>query len=185
MTPAPRRRAWSILVLACALAGPGCNQFGSRQRLEEGRRYIQALRSENDQLKDQLLTYRNQAEDLSERAVDDNRRASVQAETIEGLRRSVHAYQTQQDELKTAFRELRDSLPAAVRSAMTEGASRVALDSDREPAEATPPPSQPPTRAERRKPLPTEREVPRRRSDGWTVSVDGRVSDEPGLVTGP
>ncbi|WP_165073980.1 hypothetical protein [Paludisphaera rhizosphaerae] len=186
MTPAPRRRAWSILALACALTAPGCNQFGSRQRLEESHRYIQALRSENDQLKDQLLTYRNQYDDLSERSVDDNRRAVAQVETIEGLRRSVHAYQTQQDELKTAFRELRDSLPTAVRSVLAEKGSRVALDADRDPIdEETPPPAEPPTRTERRKPLPTEMEATRRRTDGWAPASSKRLSDEPGLDPSP
>lgn len=182
MTPAPRRRAWSILALACALAGPGCNQFGSRQRLEESRRYIQALRSENDQLKDQLLTYRNQNEDFSERAVDDNRRVAAQAETIDGLRRSVHAYQTQQEELKTAFRELRDSLPAAVRSAMSDRGSRVALGDEHDPVEETPPRSEAPARAERRKPLAAELEASHRVDDGWTpVSV----ADEPPFDAAP
>jgi len=185
MTPAPRRRAWSNLALACALFGPGCNQFGSRQRLEESRRYIQALRSENDQLKDQLLTYRNQYDDLSERSVDDTRRVAAQAETIEGLRRSVHAYQAQQDELKTAFRELRDSLPTAVRSALADGPSRVALDADRDAAVEETPPAAPATRAERRKPLPTELEEPRRGSGGWAPAPNDRVAGEPGLNPSP
>ena len=191
MIPAPRRRGWSILALACAALGPGCSQFGPRQRLEESRRYIQALRSENDQLKDQLLTYRNQAEDSSERAVDDARRLSAQAETIEGLRRSVHAYQAERDELKTAFRELRDSLPAAVRSAMAEPGSRVAQapsgpDDGRDADDATGPVAETaPAREERRKPVPTRMDARRRPRSGWAPAADASPGDEPGLAPSP
>ncbi|WP_337174355.1 hypothetical protein [Paludisphaera sp.] len=166
MNRAPRHRAWTVLALACAAAGPGCNQFGSRQRLEEGRRTIQALRSENDRLKDQLLTLRNENQDLSERAVDDARRVAALAETVEHYRSSIHAYQAERDELKDSFRTLRDSLPSAVRSALADSDRRVVLD-DREPAE-TPPEPAPAVRAERRKPVPTEHDAPPPPSDGWS-----------------
>lgn len=186
MIPAPRRRAWTILALACAAAGSGCSQFSSRQRVEESRRYIQALRSENDQLKDQILAFRNQNQDFSERSVDDARRLAVQSDTIEGLRRSVHAYQAEHDELKTAFRELRDSLPSAVRSAMSESGARVALDSDRTPevSDVTPPTPLAAPRQERRKPVLTEHEATERPRDEWGPASSPR-HDEPSLDPSP
>lgn len=163
MTRAPRRTAWSMLVLACAAAGAGCNQFGPRQRLDESRRTIQALRSENDRLQDQLLTLRNENQDLSERAVDDGRRIAALAESVGDYRSSIHAYQAERDELKNSYRELRDSLPAAVRSALAaDGDRRVVLD-DREP-DGVPATAR---RDERRKPIPTEHEEPPPPRDGW------------------
>lgn len=166
MSRAPRLKAWTVLALACAAAGPGCNQFGSRQRLEEGRRTIQALRSDNDLLKDQLLTLRNENRDLSERAVDDSRRIAALAESVEEYRGSIHAYQADRNELKESFRAVRDSLPAAVRSALADSDRRVVLD-DREPDD-TPPTPAAPVRVERRKPILTEHEEPRGSPDGWS-----------------
>lgn len=188
MTFAPRRRAWTILALACASAGPGCSQFSSRQRLEESRRYIQALRSENDQLKDQVLAFRNQNQDLSERAVDDARRLAVQSEVIVDQRRSIHAYQAQSEESKTAFRQLRDSLPAAVRSAMADGGSRLALDDDRPRGDADAPEApDEPKRQERRKPVPTEHQSRDRPASAWAPAPADRDHDrdEPGLDAAP
>jgi hypothetical protein len=166
MSRAPRHKAWTVLALACAAAGPGCNQFGSRQRLEEGRRTIQALRSDNDRLKDQLLTLRNENHDLSERAVDDSRRIAALSESVDDYRGSIHAYQARQDELKESFRALRDGLPAAVRSALADSDRRVVLD-DREPAD-TPPTPETPLRVERRKPIHTEHDEPQPSRDGWS-----------------
>jgi septal ring factor EnvC (AmiA/AmiB activator) len=170
MTRAPRRTAWSLLVLACAAAGTGCNQFGPRQRLDESRRTIQALRSENDRLQDQLLTLRNENQDLSERAVDDGRRIAALAEAVGDYRNSIHAYQAERNELKNSYRELRDSLPTAVRSALApDGDRRVVLD-DREPDAPEPAPA---PRSERRKPIPTEHEGPPPPRDGWAPARPG------------
>ncbi|MDG3003299.1 hypothetical protein [Paludisphaera mucosa] len=187
MIAAPRRRAWSILALACAAAVPGCSQFGSRQRLDESRRTIQSLRSENDQLKDELLTFRNQNEDYSERAVDDARRLTAQSTTIENLRGSVHAYQAEHEDLKTAFRELRDSLPAAVRSAMSESGSRVALgkDDQAEASDVTPPTPEPAPRTDRRKPMPTRLDSPQDRRFGWAPAAEPSREAEPALDASP
>ncbi len=165
MDRARRRKAWTLLALACASAGSGCSQFGSRQRIEESRRTIQALRAENDRLQDQVLTLRNDNQDLSERAVDDARRVAALSGSVEDYRSSIHAYQAERDELKDSFRALRDGLPDAVRSALaTDGDRRVArVEPDSEPP-ATPPT---PARAERRKPVVAERDEPRRGSGGW------------------
>ena len=92
MIRALRLVATSILSLFLASALPGC-QFGRRRQLDECRRLSQTLRSQNDQLKDQMLAYRSLNEDFSERAVDDGRRLDQQAEAIERLERSVQAYQ--------------------------------------------------------------------------------------------
>jgi multidrug resistance efflux pump len=105
-----------ILGLVLAAVLPGC-QFGARRQLDECRRLSQTLRSQNDQLKDQVLAYRNSNQDFSERALDDARRLAQQAETIEELKRSVYAYQADRDEMKTAFREMRDNLPETIRAA--------------------------------------------------------------------
>ena len=116
MIRAFRLMATTFLATTLAAALPGC-QFGARRQLDECRRLSQTLRSQNDQLKDQMLAYRSQNEDYSERAVDDSRRLDQQSEAIERLERSVQAYQAERDELQTAFRELRDGLPAAIRAA--------------------------------------------------------------------
>jgi hypothetical protein len=133
MTRAPRLAATLILAPILAACLPGC-QFGARRQLDECRRLSQTLRSQNDQLKDQMLAYRNQNEDFSERAVDDSRRLDQQAEAIERLERSVQAYQAERDELQAAFRELRDSLPAAVRAA--SAASEAPARAGRDPGDA-------------------------------------------------
>lgn len=182
MIRAPRRTAWSILALACAAAGSGCGQFGPHQRLEESRRTIQALRSENDQLKDRVLTLRNENEDASERAVDDARRVAALAESVEEYRGSIHAYQAQRDEMKAAYRELRDSLPAAVRSALVDSDRRIALDDRGTESDPSPPPA---PRVERQKPVPTEHEASPPPRDGWSPSRPIRVEDEPGLDAPP
>ncbi|WP_165249217.1 hypothetical protein [Paludisphaera soli] len=184
MSSAPRRRAWSTFALACAMAGPGCSQFSSRQRIEESRRYIQALRSENDQLKDQVLAYRNQNQDFSERAVDDARRLAVQADVIDDQKRSIHAYQAEREDLKTAFRQVRDSLPSAVRSAMSDAGSRIALDGDRGERD-TPPDPEPAAREERRKPVPTGHESSDGPRGGWGPALEEAPGDEPGLDPSP
>jgi hypothetical protein len=166
------------------MAGPGCSQFSSRQRVEESRRYIQALRSENDQLKDQVLAYRNQNQDFSERAVDDARRLAVQSEVIDDQKRSIYAYQAEREDLKTAFRQLRDSLPSAVRSAMADSGSRIALDADRGERD-TPPAPEPARREERRKPVPTGHESSSGSRVGWTPASEAAGRDEPGLEPSP
>jgi len=118
MIRAPRLVASSMLALVLASALPGC-QFGASRQLDECRRLSQTLRSQNDQLKDQVLAYRGQYEDATERAVDDARRLSQQEEAIDRLEHSVQAYQHERDELQTAFRDLREGLPAAVRAALS------------------------------------------------------------------
>jgi hypothetical protein len=134
MIRAPRLALTPILALALASALPGC-QFGASRQLDECRRLSQTLRSQNDQLKDQVLAYRGQYEDAAERAVDDARRLSEQDEAIARLESSVQHYQDERDQLQTAFRELRDGLPAAVRAALSSppGTTRTAAAPADEP----------------------------------------------------
>jgi hypothetical protein len=167
MTRALRLVATPILALATAAVLPGC-QFGARRQLDECRRLSQVLRSQNDQLKDQMLAYRNSNQDYSQRAMDDDRRLTQQAEAIERLERSVQAHQSERDELQTAFSALRDGLPAAVRAASS---------------------SEPPARASRSPedaPVPRQFKVPTTKVDdetehraAWKPTAEGPASDPP------
>lgn len=163
--PRPPSRPLLALTAILALSAPGCSQFGTRQRLEESRRMIQTLRAENAQIKDQMLSYRNLNRDYSERAVDDARRLDQQEEAIERLEHSVQAYQRERDDLRTAFRELRDNLPDAVRSALAPPAEiRAAAPGPATKTERMA--AAPRTRSER--PVPTEHEPKSVGREGWT-----------------
>jgi len=164
--PRPPSRWFLALSAVLALSAPGCSQFGTRQRLEESRRMIQTLRAENAQIKGQMLSYRNLNRDYSERAVDDARRLAQQEEAIEHLERSVQAYQRERDDLRTAFRELRDNLPDAVRSALAPRSDIRAASLDAEPeAEIKPIAKVPRARSER--PAPTQHERKTTGRDTW------------------
>lgn len=181
MIRAPRPPSWPFLAMLAvsALAASGCSPFGTRQRLDESRRMIQTLRAENSQIKDRMLSYQDQNRDYSERAVDDARRLTRQEEAIERLERSVLAYQRERDDLETAFRELRDNLPNAVRAAL-------APSSDIR-AETPPiPPAAPPAKrlAEKPRPrpdspVPTEHETRTIPRGAWAPApgdvLDGRA----------
>ncbi|MDR3620361.1 MAG: hypothetical protein P4L85_13505 [Paludisphaera borealis] len=173
MIRALRLVATPILALVLALALPGC-QFGARRQLDECRRLSQTLRSQNDQLKDQMLAYRNQNQDFSERAVDDARRLSQQDEAIERLERSVQAYQGERDELQTAFSELRDSLPATIRAASSPSGTRV--QAARDPDDAPKPREfKVPSRARAE----TDVDEPEDRRTGWAPAA-GEPASDPG-----
>jgi hypothetical protein len=94
------------------LVAPGC-QIVPRQQLDECRRLSQTLRSENAQLKDQMLVLKGQNRDLAERAVDDSRRLSQLEEANDRLETSVQAYQDERTKLESAFKDLRASLPGS------------------------------------------------------------------------
>lgn len=85
-----------------------------REQVDECHRLNQTLRSENAQLKDQLLALRSQNQDYSERAVDDARRLEALEQANLRLETSVQAYQDERTRLETAYKELRASLPQAV-----------------------------------------------------------------------
>jgi len=143
---------------------------------------IQTLRAENAQIKDRMLSYQNQNRDYSDRAVDDARRLAQQDEAIERLERSVQAYQRERDDLETAFRELRDGLPDAVRSALAPRSDIRAAEAPKPPAEterlAEASLSRSKTRAER--PVPTEHERKTAGRGAWAPA-----SSDPSPDSGP
>src|SRR5947209_13570453 len=106
-------RLKSALPLLCAaLLTPGC-QFVPRQQLDDCRRLSQTLRSENAQLKDQMLALKGENRDFAERALDDSRRLSQLEEANNRLETSVQAYQDERTKLESAFKELRACLPGS------------------------------------------------------------------------
>jgi hypothetical protein len=82
-----------------------------RQELDDCHRLSQTLRSENANLKDQVLVLRTQNQDLSERAVDDARRLTQLESSNQRLETSVQAYQDERTRLEAAYQELRACLP--------------------------------------------------------------------------
>jgi chromosome segregation ATPase len=86
-----------------------------RQELDDCHRLSQTLRSENANLKDQVLVLRTQNQDLSERAVDDSRRLAQLESSNQQLETSVQAYQDERSRLEAAYQELRACLPASLR----------------------------------------------------------------------
>jgi hypothetical protein len=95
-----------------ALGISGC-QLAPREQLDECHRLSQTLRSENAQLKDQMLALRSQNQDYSERAVDDARRLSQLEAVNDRLEASVQAYQDERTRLESAYKELRANLPGS------------------------------------------------------------------------
>ena len=81
MARAPRLKL-ALPLLARGLAGARVPACVPRQQLDECRRLSQTLRSENAQLKDQMLALKGQNRDFAERAVDDSRRLA-QLEEVE------------------------------------------------------------------------------------------------------
>ncbi|HKM53194.1 MAG TPA: hypothetical protein VJY33_07250 [Isosphaeraceae bacterium] len=101
-----------LLLAWVALAAGGC-RMAPREQVDECHRLNQTLRSENAQLKDQMLALRSQNQDYSERAVDDARRLDALEQANVRLETSVQAYQDERTRLETAYKELRASLPQA------------------------------------------------------------------------
>ena len=85
---------------------------GRRDQVEECHRLSQGLRTENAQLKDQVLALRSQNQDLSERAVDDIRRMAQLEDVNRQLETSVQAYQDERGRLESAYKELAPACPA-------------------------------------------------------------------------
>jgi len=113
--PVHRALAASCLGLA-ALSGCG---LVPKSKMDECHRVSQTLRAENNRLKDVTLDLRAQNQDLSQRAVDDARRISVQDEAVGRLERSVAAYQGEREKLAAAF----EAVKRQVRTAASPQAS--------------------------------------------------------------
>lgn len=107
------RLAWIALLVGFVPAA-GC-RLVSRDQMEECRRLSQSLRTENAQLKDQVLSLRSQNQDLSERSVDDVRRLAQLEEVNRRLATSVQTYQDERGRLEAAYKDLRASLPESIR----------------------------------------------------------------------
>jgi hypothetical protein len=102
------------LTVLPALVVSGCSLV-PREQMEECHRLSQTLRSENAQLKDQMLALRSQNQDYAERAVDDARRLSQLEQANLRLETSVQAYQDERSRLEAAYKDLRASLPQSLR----------------------------------------------------------------------
>jgi hypothetical protein len=107
-------RLW-IVFPTLAFAVSGCRMV-PRDQVEECHRLSQTLRTENAQLKDQVLALRSQNQDLSERSVDDVRRLAQLEAANRTLESSVQAYQGERARLESAYKELRASLPGALQA---------------------------------------------------------------------
>jgi hypothetical protein len=101
-----------LVLAAAALVASGCH-LASPDQLDECHRLSQTLRSENAQLKDQMLALRSQNQDYAERAVDDARRLAQLESVNQRLETSVQAYQDERTRLESAYKELRASLPGS------------------------------------------------------------------------
>ena len=162
-------RLKSALPLLCAaLLVPGC-QIVPRQQVDDCRRLSQTLRSENAQLKDQMLALKGYNRDLAERAVDDSRRLAQLEEANNRLETSVQAYQDERTKLESAFKELRDQ-PAGLTSAPFPQAyrrGRARAGAEIEPGAETVPDSGPALA-----PDPEETSAPKRKRRGPRRSED-------------
>ncbi len=108
-----RARTHRLALAITLIAVPGC-ALGFRGPLDESQKLGQTLRSENAQLRDQILALEGQNRDLSERAVDDARRLAAQDDAIKRLEHSVMAYQDERKKLESAYRRLTASLGTEV-----------------------------------------------------------------------
>jgi hypothetical protein len=102
----------------------------SREQMEECHRLSQTLRTENAQLKDQVLALRSQNQDLSERSVDDVRRIAQLEDVNQRLETSVEAYQDERGRLESAYKELRASLPGSLKPLSLSRAGEVAAETN-------------------------------------------------------
>ena len=102
-----------LVLAAAAFVASGC-RMAPRQEVDDCHRLSQTLRSENAELKDQMLALRSQNQDFSERAVDDARRLAQLETSNQRLETSVQAYQDERTRLEAAYKELRASLPGSL-----------------------------------------------------------------------
>jgi hypothetical protein len=107
----PSRLLFGLMVMAAAW-GEGCAN-SPRARLTDCERLIQAVRTENAQLKDVVLKLRTHNHDLAQRSVDDAKRIRVLEKANRRLEQSVLAYQDERDRLATAFEQFKSQLQAA------------------------------------------------------------------------
>lgn len=111
MVKTTRRSCGPIVSLVCAVlcAEAGCVLVPQAQ-LDECRQRGQALRAENDRLKDQVLTLRSENQDIAQRSVDDERRLKAQEAAIDRLEETARAYQDDRERLASAYEHLKSQL---------------------------------------------------------------------------
>jgi hypothetical protein len=160
------------LLLFAALLASGCS-FVPRSQVEECHRLSQTLRSENAQLKDQVLATKSQNRDLSERAVDDSRRLAQLEEANNRLVESVQTYQDERSRLEAAYKELRANLPGSSQplSFQSRDEDRIATKVDEELVRQ---PKRP------RRPTSKKRPESLNRSDSSVRGDDSWVASRPG-----
>jgi chromosome segregation ATPase len=90
----------------------GC-AFVPKSRFDEAEKLVQSLRSENAQLKDSALTLKVQNQDLSQRALDDDKAIRSLEAANSQYEKSIQAYQTEREDIVSAFRELKGQVQTA------------------------------------------------------------------------
>ena len=110
-----RSRYLSIYLFAAALASAGCGVVPTT-RLDDAKKVVQALRSENSQLKDRGLRLADQNRDLADRAVDDAQRIHTLEESVGELQASVDSYQREVQAMRSDYARMSRLVRAAVDS---------------------------------------------------------------------
>ena len=108
-----QRREALMLALMLVIGATGCGMVPT-QRLDESRKLIGSLRTENAQLKDSALSLRTQNQDLTQRSVDDARRIAALDEAKTRLERSVQGYIDEREEINTAFQQFKREAVAKI-----------------------------------------------------------------------
>lgn len=117
MVKPPRRSLVLPSMVLCAVAG--CS-LTPKSQLDECRQRGQALRTENDRLKDQVLSLRSENQDIAQRSVDDERQLKAQEEAIARLEETVEGYRKDREQLAA----LQDRLKGQIQSTSGPEASR-------------------------------------------------------------
>ena len=103
-TSHPTRAGMAAILVGAALSC-GCGLV-PKARLDESRKLNQSLQADNAKLRDVALRHRTQAEDLAQRAVDDQHRLADLEEENTRLSQSVMAYQGERDRLDASYQKL-------------------------------------------------------------------------------
>ena len=94
------------------LCGSGC-AFAPKSQVEDARKLVQTLRTDNAQLKDVALNLKVQNQDLTQRAVDDSRSIRALETANARYEKSIQGYQDDREQLRAAFQELKGQVRTA------------------------------------------------------------------------
>ena len=111
----PRYRNTYLLLPALALGLPGCGVVPTT-RLDDAKKVVQGLRSENAQLKDWSLRLADQDRDLTDRAVDDGQRIRALEQSNGELQASVDSYQREVQAMRSDYAQIVRQVRAAADS---------------------------------------------------------------------